>query len=273
MGEHDRDDLAARAAGPARATPPPATTSTTARAATRYDVRGRVGARVDLQRQRRPLPLPEHAAGLLAVQHLDPRPGLGRCSASRSSSSSWRRCADGELAAVRRHEGGRSRYDAARARRPRDFYIAHTADRRHPVLGHRRARARATWATTSTGPPTRSTTTSRSTAPPPRSPRRACSGSAATSAAADRAAPARGTGRRAHRRADAVRRAVPVDGPAAPGAAPALGLPPAERLGPRARPAHAVRRVVHVGRLPPARTRAHLRRLARDEPYYAFFLR
>ena len=35
------------------------------------------GAREPVQRRQRHLPLPEHAAGLLAVQHVDARPGLG----------------------------------------------------------------------------------------------------------------------------------------------------------------------------------------------------
>ena len=54
---------------------------------------------------------------------------------------------------------------------------------------------------------------------------------------------------------NAARRAVPVDRSAAPGPAAALGLPPAERLGPRpGRPQGPVRRIQHVGRLPPPRS-------------------
>ena len=42
-------------------------------------------ARGDLQRQRRPLPLPEHAAGLLAVHDLDARAGLGHARLRRAT--------------------------------------------------------------------------------------------------------------------------------------------------------------------------------------------
>ena len=45
-------------------------------------------ARVDLQRQRRLVPLPQHAAGLFAVHHLDARPRVGADRLRRSSSSS-----------------------------------------------------------------------------------------------------------------------------------------------------------------------------------------
>ena len=57
--------------------PPRASTCTSATGRDAYDVRGRVAHECDLQRERRGLPLPEHAAGLLALHHLDARPGLG----------------------------------------------------------------------------------------------------------------------------------------------------------------------------------------------------
>jgi hypothetical protein len=64
-------------------------------------------------------------------------------------------------------------------------------------------------------------------------------------------------GRTGARYIAAVCRAVPVDRTAAPGAAAARDLPPAQWLGPRAQgQQHPLRRVLHVGRLPPARTRA-----------------
>ena len=94
--------------------------------------------------------------------------------------------------AVRRQEGGRWRATSPRRARP----PTSTSSTRRPAAFRTGTPARPgsrTWATTSTGPPTRTTTTSRSTARPPRSPRRACSGWAATSKRTARRAPARAT--------------------------------------------------------------------------------
>ncbi len=49
-------------------------------------------ARVAVQRERRSLPRAEHAAGLLAVQHLDARPGLGHARLPGAAGSSSRPC-------------------------------------------------------------------------------------------------------------------------------------------------------------------------------------
>ena len=61
----------------------------------------------------------------------------------------------------------------------RFLHRARHRQRRHPLLGHRRARTRAAVRDGRTVPPIRSTTTSRSTVPRPALPRRGCCGSAA----------------------------------------------------------------------------------------------
>ena len=83
------------------------------------------GPRVGVQRQRRLVPLPEHPAGLLAVQHLDARTGVGadrlrgatRVPRHASGTPSWR------PSAARKAVLGR--YLAA-ARATADFYIEFT---------------------------------------------------------------------------------------------------------------------------------------------------
>ena len=98
----------------------------------------------------------------------------------------WIMCGYAGAAGIPRHARGRgtgavrrprsaSRPSCSRAARATcDFYIEHTPDGRHPVLGHRRAGTCTSSATISTARRTRSTITSRWTAPPRRSPRRVC---------------------------------------------------------------------------------------------------
>ena len=76
------------------------------------------GPREPLQRRGRQLPLPEHAAGLLAV-HAPGRAGWpGCCSASPSSSSSSRRVPDAELEPLGGRGGGRAASCSRRRARP-----------------------------------------------------------------------------------------------------------------------------------------------------------
>ena len=75
-GRERRADQPAGAAAPARGSDR-ALQRLLRRGARHLRRAGPHGAREHLQRERRPLPLPQLAAGLLAVQHLDPRPGLG----------------------------------------------------------------------------------------------------------------------------------------------------------------------------------------------------
>ena len=90
-----------------------------------YDVRGPHRARGDLQQQRRPLPLPEHAAGLLAVQHLDPRPGVGDARLRRGAGVPRRAGRRRPGAARRPGRGDRGRCCEA-ARATCDFYVDNT---------------------------------------------------------------------------------------------------------------------------------------------------
>ena len=135
------------------------------------------GARERLQRQRRQLPLPQFAAGLFAVQHLDARPRLGHVRVRRAARV-HRTLSDGELEPHRRTRGHRSHH-APRRRGHLRFLYRELARRRHSLLGHRRADLHklGDWASS---PPIRSILTSRWTAPPPPSPRRGSCGSAAT---------------------------------------------------------------------------------------------
>ena len=142
MGERDAQDLAAGAARRARRHHGPL--QRLLRRRPRRLRRPRPHRpREHLQHQRRRLPLPEHAAGLLAVQHLDPRPGLGACSASPSSWSSSTRCSDGELEALRRPDAGAGTLPRRPPAPPATSTSQYTPSRRHPLLGHRRARPRA----------------------------------------------------------------------------------------------------------------------------------
>ncbi len=160
---------AARAAAPARRGHRPL--QRLLRRGARHLRRARAGrARVDLQPQRRRLPLPVEPAGLFALHHLDARAGLGPVRLSRAAR------VPGHAARRGLRRPGRSRQDPGAL--PGD-------GRGHRRLLHRQhARptasptgtpARPGWpssATTWAGPPTRSTSTSRSTARPPPSPPR-----------------------------------------------------------------------------------------------------
>ena len=87
MGENDeRISLLERLIA-ARRRPPRDTTSTTAKAGTRTTSAAATAHESVFNTQRRQLPLPQLAAGLFAVQHLDARPGLGDAAASPSSSN------------------------------------------------------------------------------------------------------------------------------------------------------------------------------------------
>ena len=99
---------------------------------------GAGGAREHLQRHRRPLPLPEQPAGVLAIQHLDPRPGLDPCGYAEQLEFV------GRSATAARPLGGRAAGAAVEmlraALRGRRLLPGKHPDLRHPVLGHRCAR-------------------------------------------------------------------------------------------------------------------------------------
>ena len=271
MEENDRPRLAARAAACS-------TRATTARYTVyygegrdAYDVRGPRRAREHLQRQRRQLPLPEHAAGLLAVHAPGPAAWPGRCSASPSSSSSSRRV---------RRRGARA------ARRPRGASMAFMLEARPR---HRRLLPRTTPPPTAsrTGTPARpglaaAAATGASAPADPFNDHEPVDSSAAAIAAqgllrlgrclGGRARPA--TASATARPASTVARTLldePYlrDGPAAPGPAAALGLPPAQRLGLRAARAQGpVRRVEPCGATTTcASWRCYVQRLADGGPY------
>ena len=228
MGEHDERVSPARPAGRAR-DEHRAVQRLLRQGRDAYDVRGRTAHEAMFNTNDGRLPLPEHPAGLLAVHHLDARAGLGDAGLRRTAGVPRERRRLERVPA----DGPRSFRRSSRG----DLRLLHRqhAGRRHSLLGHRRARPGAPAATTSTGRPIRSTSTSRSTARPPRSPRRACCGSAATSSRRRRAALLAGRAHRRSARCSPSRTCPPTrrTGPAA-----ALGLSPAERLGPRAgRPA------------------------------------
>ena len=124
------------------------------------------GARGHLQRQRRQLPLPQLAAGLLAVFHLDPRAGLGDVRVCRAAGvPGGDRRGDEENRAPAVCEAARATCDfyIDRPRQPTAFPIGTPAPRLAQA-GRLASRVR----------PIRSTATSRSTVRPRRSPRRAC---------------------------------------------------------------------------------------------------
>ena len=116
-----------------------------------------------------------------------------------------------------------------------DFYIAEHARRRRALLGHGRARPREAGRLPRIARPSRSTTTSPWTARPPPSPRRGC----CASGNCWRRAATRERGRRYRQAGLTVARTLFAEpylstDPAPRGPAAALGLPPPERLGPRA---------------------------------------
>ena len=100
----------------------------------------------------------------------------GPCAASPNNWSFLATLPDDDAAPYRRPRRDRSTMRRA-AEATCDFYIETLADRRHSLLGHRRARTCTSWATGRSRRPSRSTPTSRWIVPPPRSPRRDCCGS------------------------------------------------------------------------------------------------
>ena len=102
-----------------------------------FDVRRPHRARKPLQRRQRHLPRTEHAAGLLAVQHLDARAGLGDARLRRGAR------VPGDAARRRggsRRRAGRRGGDArSGARHLRLLHRSRGLRRRHSLLGHRRA--------------------------------------------------------------------------------------------------------------------------------------
>ena len=168
MEEQDAQRQPARA--PRRSTrgPPPRSTSTTAAAATRYDVRGRVAHESLFNVANGTYPRPEHAAGLLAVQHLDARPGLGDARLRRAARVPRDACRR-RRSSVRRSRGGRGVDAGGGARDLRLLHRVGGGGGRRSLLGHRRARPRGARRLGQPGGRSRSTTTSRSTARPRRS--------------------------------------------------------------------------------------------------------
>ena len=196
-------------------------------------------------------PRAEHPAGLLARSRPGPAGWPGRSSVSPNSSSSWR-----PSTTARAGAGGRARRRSPDGcstppGRPADFYVDHARDRWRPVLGHGRARPGRPRRLGTAAGGSRTTTTSRWTAPPPPSRRRACFGWATTCDAWPEAA-----SRTCRPGSDPATLFDPGRRPTSPrtrppGPAAALGLPPAERLGPRARrPERPAWRIESVGRLP-----------------------
>ena len=203
-----------RATGPSRCSSgccstrarPRASPSTGAAGRDAWDERGPRGAREPVRRRRRQLPLPVHAAGLLALHDVDARARPGCCSASRSSSSSSETLEDAELepfggrAEVEtRHAGGGARWSRATTWRRRRPTACRTGTRARPGLATARR-------ATATGRRTPRTTSSPSTRRRRRSRRRGCCGSAGCSSSArpksERPPPLPG---RADGRADAAR--------------------------------------------------------------------
>ena len=162
-----------------------------------------------LQPQRRQLPLPQHPAGLLALQHLDPRPGLGDARLRRGAGV-LRHDRRRRVRGVRRPAApGRDGRPTKRPPAP-PATTTSTTDRlrRHPLLGRRRARPGEARRLARRARPTRSTITSRSIPPPPPSPPRGCCGwdnTWADTADGERYVAGGADGGR-----DAVRGAVPV---------------------------------------------------------------
>ncbi len=107
----------------------------------RYDVPGPRRPRVDLQPQRRLLPLPEHPAGLFALLDLDPRPGLDPLRLRRAARIPRHAPGSPSLAPAAAKRTVLARF-LEPSRRPRPISTStNTPTRRHPLLGHRRARA------------------------------------------------------------------------------------------------------------------------------------
>ena len=231
------------------------------------------GAREHVQHRRRQLPLPEHPAGLLAVHHVDARAGLGDARLRRAARVPRDACAtpsSSRSAAGREVEG--CMLEAARA--TSRLLHRRRRRRRRPVLGHGRARAR------------RDARGHRDRRPIPFNDHEPVDSSAAPIAAqgllrlgrcSSGAARPRTAGCYFQAGLTIARTLLGAPylsrGPAAPGPAPALRLPPARTAGTTCRPAARCR----------AASRAqwgdyHLRELAllrpaprRGRPYYTFF--
>ena len=207
------------------------------------------GAREPVQRRERHLPRPEHAAGLLPVQHVDARPRLGDARVRRAARVP-RHAAASETARPRRSCCSRRRSATC------DHYIDDVTAADGVPYWDAGAPGLAQLPDWRERPPIPSTTSSRSTVPPPRSRAQGLLRLARILDTARRACPKPiATGRPACASRNAVRRDGPVSQhrPEAPGAAAALGLSLAEPVGPRAAGSDdAARRVEPVGRLPRA---------------------
>ena len=210
------------------------------------------GARKPLQRRQRHLSRPEHATGILAVQHLDARAGVGDarlCRAARVPRDADRR---------RRPGVWRSRSGAGvrrrGARHVRLLYRCRRLRGRHPLLGHRRAR---TLGARRLGQPrVRSVQRSRARRQLRRRHRRPGSAPLRPRARETRRGwrPLHAGGPARARHAVRRNRPVPEPRPGAPGSDPALGVSLAKRMGPCARGrTDPARRIEPVGRLPCAR--------------------
>ena len=222
----------------------------------------------------RHLPLPGHAAGLLAVHDLDARAGLGAARLRRGAGvpgdasptpSSSRSAAGAEV------EG--FMLEAARA--VAAHYVHET---RRPTASRTGTPARPGLARAAGTPRAAGRSLQRPRAGRRlrrrRSRRRACCGSAAGSSGQGEAE----DGRLLFQAGLTVARTLlgaPYlsDDAAAPGPAAALGLPPAERLGLRARPGARSRAASRASGATTtcASWRCYVQRLADDEPYYTFF--
>ena len=131
------------------------------------------GARERFQHEQRRLSLPEFAAGLFAVHARGRAAWRGQCSDLRSNWSFSPPCGRG----IECRTAARSDIVTmmqGRAEATCDFYHREHADRRHALLGHRRAGSREAGRLAHPSLRIRITTMSRSTARPRRLPRKGC---------------------------------------------------------------------------------------------------
>ena len=174
MGERDERDQPAAAARRARRRTRPATTSGTAKAATRTTSPAARPTKASSTPTTATIAAPRRSK---AIRRSAPGPAAwpGRCSASPNSSNGSRRAAMTSSTTVGGRDGDRSDVPEGG---PRDLRLLHprNADRAASPTGTPARPASPSSATISIAPPIRSTTTSRSTARPPRSPRKACCG-------------------------------------------------------------------------------------------------
>ena len=139
MGERDERISLLRAARRARERTRPATTSGTAKAATRTTSPAARPTKSSSTRTTATTAAPRRSK---AIRRSAPGPAAwpGRCSASPKSSNGWRRAATTSW----RRSAAATAIEATflkAARATCDFYIAQHAHVRHSLLGHRRARA------------------------------------------------------------------------------------------------------------------------------------